>query len=259
MPELPEVETFKRYLDGTSLKKLIKNVEVRDNRILDVEEKIFKKRVIGKKFQESIRHGKYLFVKLGSDFIVFHFGMTGDFEYFSDLTEEPPYSKVVFGFENGEFLSYISRRLFGFVGFTENIEDYLTKKKLGPDAYKMSFEKFKTSLYRRTAVMKSALLNQSIIAGVGNIYSDEILFRTKIHPKTKINQLEEPQLKELFKNIKDILTYGIDHEGELSEYSEDLLIPHRGKEEDCPICGTEIQRYEISGRHGFFCPKCQKE
>jgi formamidopyrimidine-DNA glycosylase len=123
----------------------------------------------------------------------------------------------------------------------------------------MSFEEFQEAVYRRKAIAKNALLNQSFIAGVGNIYSDEILFRSKIHPKTNINTLNEKKVKELYTNIIDILEYGIIKKGDLSTYSKEFLIPHRKKEEKCPICHSQITRYEISGRHGFFCPSCQKE
>jgi len=123
----------------------------------------------------------------------------------------------------------------------------------------MSFEEFKEAVKRRTAIIKNAFLNQSFIAGIGNIYSDEILFRSKIHPKTKINTLSESKIKELFTSIKDIVKFGIKKQCDLSTYPDNFLIPHRKKEEKCPICKTEITRFEIAGRHGFFCPNCQKE
>jgi formamidopyrimidine-DNA glycosylase len=149
--------------------------------------------------------------------------------------------------------------MFGNISIVKSYEELLEKKKLGPDAYKMSFEEFQAALHRRSAFAKTALLNQCFIAGVGNIYSDEILFRTKIHPKTNINKLNDRQVKDLYKNTIDVLEYGIKKKGDLSSYSKDLLIPHRKKEEKCPVCNSEVTRYEISGRHGFYCPSCQKE
>ncbi len=123
----------------------------------------------------------------------------------------------------------------------------------------MSFEEYKEAVNRRTAIIKNAFLNQSFIAGIGNIYSDEILFRSKIHPKTKINSLSEDKIKELFTNIKDVLKFGIENQGDLSTYPDDFLIPHRKKEEKCPLCDAEINRFELAGRHGFFCPICQSK
>jgi len=257
MPELPEVETFKRYLDRTSLKQVIKDVRVIDNRILDTEEKKLSKFLKAKRFESSIRHGKYLLVYINPQYLVMHFGMSGDLEYYDDKEEPPKFSKVIFQFNNGFNLAYISIRMFGKVSVFNSIEEFIENKKLGLDAYKMALEEFQVAVQRRKAMAKNALLNQSFIAGVGNIYSDEILFRTKIHPKTKINTLSEGKVKELYTNIKDVLEYGIKKKGDLSTYPKEFLIPHRNKEGKCPTCNNDITRFEISGRHGFFCPSCQ--
>lgn len=259
MPELPEVETFKRYLDETSLKQLITNIKVTDERILRTEVKYLKKITIGKKFESTIRHGKYLLVYLNPKFLVMHFGMSGDLEYYNNKDDPPKFSKVIFQFKNGFSLAYISIRMFGKVSIVNSFEEFVENKKLGPDAYKMSFEEFQRAVKRRSAIAKNALLNQSFIAGVGNIYSDEILFRTKIHPRTNINSLSDNKVKELYGNIIDVLEFGIKKKGDLSTYPDEFLIPHRKKEEKCPICNTDVIRIEISGRHGFFCPSCQKE
>jgi len=259
MPELPEVETFKRYLDKTSLNQVIKLLKVIDNRVLDVNESDLKKLVINDHFHSSIRHGKYVLIKLEKGYLIMHFGMTGDLEYYDNKEEEPSYSKVIFHFNNGYNLSYTSRRMFGRLYIAESIEDFIERKKLGPDAFKMSFQEFKKSLYRRTAILKNALLNQSFVAGIGNIYSDEIMFRTKLHPKAKIDTLNESKVKELFTNIKDVLQFGIKNEGDLSSYPDSFLIPHRKKDEQCPICKKEILSIDLSGRRGYYCPNCQVE
>jgi len=259
MPELPEVETFKRYLDKTSLKQTIKKIQVMDDRILNTGEIDLKHFVKGKRFESSTRHGKYLFVQLKPGYLILHFGMSGDLKYYDAKEEPPKFSKVITHFNNGFNLSYISIRMFGKVSVTNSMEEFIERKKLGPDAYKMTLQEFQEAVRRRKAIVKNALLNQSFIAGVGNIYSDEILFRTKIHPKTNINSLSESKVKELFVNIKEILEYGIKKKGDLGTYPNDFLIPHRKKEEKCPICNSDITRFEVSGRHGFFCPTCQVE
>ncbi|MFX1448025.1 MAG: DNA-formamidopyrimidine glycosylase [Promethearchaeota archaeon] len=258
MPELPEVETFKRYFDKTSLKQLITNVKVMDDRILNTEESNLKKSLIGKKFESTTRHGKYLLIYLNPQYLMMHFGMSGDLEYYNTKEEPPKFSKVIFQFDNGFSLAYISIRMFGKVSIVHTIEEFIENKKLGPDAYKMSLEEFQKAVQRRSAIAKNALLNQSFIAGVGNIYSDEILFRTRIHPKTNINSLSESKTIELYTNIKEVLDFGIKKKGDLSSYPDEFLIPHRNKDEKCPICKSDITRFEISGRHGFFCPSCQK-
>jgi formamidopyrimidine-DNA glycosylase len=257
MPELPEVETFKQYIDETSLEQDIKGVKVIDDRVLTINRSLLRKSVLSKKFESSTRHGKYLLVFLNPKYLVFHFGMTGDLEYYYKNDDEPKFSKVIFQFKNGYNLAYISRRMFGRLYIADSVEKFIKVKKLGPDAFKMSFDEFKGAMKRRTAILKSALLNQSFISGIGNIYSDEILFRTKLNPKSKIDTLDENKIHELFTNIKDVLKFGIEKKGDLSSYPDDFIIPHRNKEELCPSCGNEIERFEISGRHGFFCPNCQ--
>jgi len=259
MPELPEVETFKRYLDKTSLKQLIRKTLVTDSRILKIDESYLKESLKGKKFESSVRHGKYLFVFLNPKYLIMHFGMTGDLKYYNKTDDQPRFSKVVFQFNNSFNLAYISTRMFGKLDIVDTIQQFIENKKIGLDAYKMSLEEFKEALKKRTAIIKNALLNQSFVAGIGNIYSDEILFRSRIHPKVKLNTLSENKIKELFTNIKDVLKFGIENQGDLNTYPNNFLIPHRKKEERCPICDTEITRFELAGRHGFFCPKCQKE
>ncbi len=259
MPELPEVETFKRYLNKTSLKQVIKEVKIIDTRVLNVDNSYLIKSVKDKQFESSTRHGKYVLVHLKPKYLVLHFGMTGDLEYYNKKEEDPKFSKVIFQFKNDFNLSYISRRMFVKLDIVDSIQEFIAKKKLGPDAFKMSLEEFKETTNRRTAILKNALLNQSFVAGIGNIYSDEILFRTKLHPKTKIDFLNESKIKELYYNIKGVLKFGIEKQGDLSVYPNSFLIPHRKKEEQCPICNTEIERFELSGRHGFYCPSCQKK
>ncbi len=258
MPELPEVETFKRYLDKSSLRQLIKDVKVSDERILNVDYSYLRKSAVNKQFVSSTRHGKYLFISLKPKFLVMHFGMTGDLHYYNTKFAEPKFSKVIFYFRNNFNLAYISTRMFGKLDIADSVEEFIKIKRLGPDALKMRFEEFTGALKRRTAILKNALLNQSFIAGIGNIYSDEILFRSRLHPKRKLDTLNENQVNELFTNIKEVLNFGIDKKGDLSSYPDDFLIPHRKKEELCPICGSEIERYDISGRRGWFCPTCQK-
>lgn len=257
MPELPEVETYKIYVESYSLDQEIDDVIIRDERVLEVSKKIFKKSLIGKSFISVKRHGKYLFIELNPIFLIFHFGMSGDVAFFKNKKEEPKHSRLLFKFKNGCFFSYISQRMFGRVNLTENLDQFINMKRLGPDAYTMNFNQFKRTINKKSAILKNALMNQQIVAGIGNIYSDEILFQAKIHPKTKINVLNEDQLEILFKAIKNVLKVRIDKKGELSTYPQDFLIPHRDKDETCPICDSNIQIYEISQRHGFFCPKCQ--
>jgi formamidopyrimidine-DNA glycosylase len=257
MPELPEVETFKRFLDKSSLRQLITGVKVNDERVLDVDYSYLGECVVNKQFISTTRHGKYLLVWLKPKYLVIHFGMTGDLQYYNIKFDEPKFSKVIFHFRNKFSLAYKSTRMFGRLYIADSIEEFIKMKKLGPDAYTMSFEEFIEALKRRSAIVKNALLNQSFIAGIGNIYSDEILFSSKLNPKKKLDSLNDNQKKELFSSIKKVLKFGIEKKGDLSTYPDNFLIPHRMKDGKCPRCNNGIERYDISGRRGWFCPNCQ--
>ncbi|TFG25772.1 MAG: hypothetical protein EU533_00790, partial [Promethearchaeota archaeon] len=151
IPELPEVETYKRYFDSTSLGQVIESVKVIDDRILLISKQNFKKAIMGSNFSHTIRHGKYLLAKIRNKFLVFHFGMSGDLEYFPSDEQEPEYSKVIFQFNNGYSLAYISIRMFGKLDIVNSLEELRKKKKLGPDAFTMSFEEYQDALKKRTA------------------------------------------------------------------------------------------------------------
>ena len=257
MPELPEVEINKQYFDLTSLNKEITDVLVRDDRILELEAEEFKELIIGNKFKSTIRYGKYLFVELDSFYMLLHFGMSGDLKYFEKMDDEPKYSKIIFHFKNGYYLSYISIRLFGSVEIVKDVNDFIKKKKLGPDAFKMTKDEFLQATKRRNGMMKNLLLNQEFVAGVGNVYSDEILFRSSVSPKRKITDLNEKEIDMIFKQIKEVLKFGINKRGDWTSYPEDSLIPHRKNNSNCPSCGEHLSIMEASGRRGFYCSKCQ--
>jgi len=245
MPELPDVEELKQYMDSTSLHKTITKVTVEDTQILEnISVKELEKELNGEKLQSTHRHGKYLFVKLSSGkYLLMHFGMTGKLKYFKEQNEEPEYTRLLVSFKNGYHLAYDNQR------------------KLGPDVLNSDFDfrKFKESAKGKKAMIKSFLMNQKIMVGIGNIYSDEILFQAKIHPKTRINTLSENQLKKLFKIIKNVMKRSIDRRADPDKLSDSFIIPHRNKSDKCPVCGSDIDKITVSGRSSYYCPNCQKK
>ncbi len=258
MPELAEVEQLKNYLLKCCINKTINKVLIRDENFLEISETELNKTLKNKRIESIQRHGKYLFVDIGNKFIVLHFGMTGDVQTFKNIKNEPKFSKVLFKFTDGSFLSYISIRKFGKILITNNAEQFIENRKFGPDALKMSLNEFQNALKRRSAYIKSTLMNQEVIAGLGNLYSDEVLYQSKIFPKKKTNLLTKDDIENLFNCIKSVLKVAIDKKGHLEQYPQNFIIPHRDLEEKCPRCNGILTRYEISGRHGFYCGKCQK-
>ena len=186
MPELPDVETFKRYLDATSLHQPIKGVEVRSAYVLKgVSAREFGRQLKGRSFESSCRHGKHLFVRTDRDFwLRLHFGMTGSLEYLKGQRRAPKDTRVLFCFANHSRLAYRDQRKFGEIGLSKDVDEFLRKRALGPDALDINLSPFKGIFEKHRATAKTILLNQMLIAGIGNIYADEILFRTRIHTAT---------------------------------------------------------------------------
>lgn len=263
MPELPDVEEFKKYVDSTSLHKNIKKAKVKDTQVLEkISAKKLEKELEENKLTSTHRHGKYLFIKLSSGkYLLMHFGMTGKLKYFKDQNEEPEHTRLLLSFKNGYYLAYDNQRKLGKLNLVENLDEYLKNKKLGPDVLNSDFDfnKFKQSAKGKKSMIKSFLMNQKIMSGIGNIYSDEILFQAKIHPKTKVNALDKNRLKKLFNIIKDVMQRSIDSRADPDKLPNSFIIPHRKKREKCPRCGGKIDKITVSGRSAYYCPNCQKK
>ena len=212
MPELPDVETFRRYLNATSLHQRIIGVDVRSAYILKgVSARELVRRLKGRCFESSRRHGKHLFVRADGDlWLRLHFGMTGSLQYFKREERAPRHTRVLFAFANGHRLAFEDQRKFGEVGLLKDIDEFLKKRGLGPDALDISRSQFKERFRKHRGAVKTILLNQKLIAGIGNIYADEILFRARIHPATQVSALKEKTVTKLFRAARNILKKAIE-------------------------------------------------
>lgn len=260
MPELPEVESNKIHLNQTSINKVIKDVKIKDDYVLKMPKDDFKKRVKGQKIKSSQRHGKWLFAELSSENLLLHFGMSGDLIYFKDPSDEPDYSMIIFEFEDGGYLSYISVRKLGEVKVIDDIGDFIKEQNLGPDALEVDQDEFLEVMDNKSrSYIKSALMDQNALAGIGNEYSDEILFQAKVHPKIRVSTLSEKKLNQIFDSMKEILKVAIEARAKNESLPDSFIMSHRDKKATCPICESKIERIEISGRHGYYCPECQSK
>jgi len=260
MPELPEVETFKRYLDATSLHQRITCVDVRSAYVLKgVSGRELARRLNRRRFESSRRHGKHLFVRVDGDlWLRLHFGMTGSLRYFKDQEPAPRHTRVLFVFANAHRLAFEDQRKFGEIGLVEDLDEYLRKRGLGPDALDISISQFKEILGKHRGAVKTILLNQKLIAGIGNIYADEILFHTRIHPATEIGRLGEKTVCKLFRATRYILKKAIDAKADVDRMPKSWLLARRGKSGKCPRCRGELRSATIGGRTVWFCTRCQK-
>ena len=265
MPELPDVELFKRRLDASALNQIISKVVVSDARILGkLAPRAFAAKLEGRRFVGSRRHGKHLLVALERDgWLTLHFGMTGSLEYFERLEDEPPYTRVRFDFAKGRHLAYINRRMLGRVGWTEDADAFIRTEDLGPDALDPGFDlaAFRAALGGGRKTVKAALMDQSAMAGIGNIFADEILFQAKLHPATPASRLTVRETERLFRQTRKVLETAIDCGAGSEQFQDRLpkrsLLPQRKKGGHCPRCGAALELFKASGRTGYFCAACQ--
>ena len=261
MPELPDVETFKRYLDATSLHQRIIGVDVRSAYVLKgISARELARRLKARCFESSCRHGKHLFVRADGDlWLRLHFGMTGSLRYFKQEEQAPSHTRVLFAFANAHCLAFEDQRKFGEVGLLKDVDEFLKKRALGPDALDISLPQFKEIFGKHRAAVKTILLNQKLIAGIGNIYADEILFRVRVHPATQISSPSGKTVMKLFRATRYILKRAIEANADVALVPKSWLLPHRGKGGKCPGCGRKLRSATIGGRTAWFCAHCQRK
>lgn len=261
MPELPDVETFKGYIDATSLHQNIEKVEIEREEILgEVSARSLQQRLKSKSFESTRRHGKYLFLSVSDDgCLVLHFGMTGYPEY-AKKSDPPEHTRVLFQYEGGAHLAYVCQRLLGTVDWTESANRFIQEHELGIDAQseELDFQRFQELLSGKSGSLKSALMDQGLIAGLGNVYVDEILFQSKLHPKTSVKDLEETEIQSVFDEMQHVLDTAIKVKAQREKMPESFLLPLRGeKNAKCPRCDVALETIKVSGRTSYYCPNCQ--
>jgi formamidopyrimidine-DNA glycosylase len=262
MPELPDVEVFGQYLKAHGLHKEIREVEVRHQRILrNIPENRLITELRGQSMESIHRHGKYLLVKLsGSNWLVFHFGMTGSLLCYGQKDEEPRFARLVLTLADGRRLAYISQRMLGGIELIADPERFIAGHGLGPDILGDRFdaEIFKKILAGKRGAVKAALMDQQSLAGIGNVYSDEILFQAAIHPQRPVASLSEEEVSALHRTMKKVLRSAIDHQADPHRFPAGYLTRGRRAGGECPKCGGGIAQKKISGRTSYFCPSCQQ-
>lgn len=257
MPELPSVEIFKGYFDSTSLNQKIRNADMRSPEILmDTDISQLEKSLQEHEFVDSRRYGKYLFCQLDNGFfLILHFGMTGYFKYFRKNSSN--HVRLLISFYNGYKLALDDMRKFGKVGLTTDPDEFVKNKNLGPDALAINLKTFKKLFKGRKGTIKPLIINQNFIAGIGNLYADEILYQSRIHPLTKADNLGGEKLKILFKAMRKVLNKAIEHQDQPPNMPSSFLLPHRYPGGECPS-GETIKIMKVGGRTTYFCPDYQK-
>lgn len=272
MPELPEVENIVRELNQRAAGLTFLRAAVRHEEILKSPRKTIEEKLPGKKVLSVSRRGKYLRFGLeGGLALWFHFGMTGQLVWQGDIDEDDPHLHAIMEFsEISEKLVFRDIRKFGEMFLANGNFESLPEgvRRLGPEPFEISEEAFAAAFRQRTGRIKGLLLNQRILAGLGNIYADESLYRAGIDPRRRPHRLKKDRLKQLYRSIRETLEEAI----RLGGSSIDDYLHSDGSRGffqnfhqvygrfglKCFRCETLIRKIKLAGRSASFCPQCQR-
>ncbi|MET9021735.1 DNA-formamidopyrimidine glycosylase family protein [Actinopolymorpha sp. NPDC004070] len=280
MPELPDVEGFRRVVSDHAVGARVEGVQVADEGVLrGVSGRVFRRRIVGATLTEPHRHGKWLVVPLAGSggaerptghptehrpddpSVVFHFGMTGGLSWVpaERVGEEPPHrhDRVVLRTEGGELRFRDMRKLQGIrLAESDHAVDVLLGG-LGPDAATVTAAGFRQQVRPLRRQLKPALMDQTVIAGLGNLLVDETMWRAGLRPDRPTAGLDDAALNRLHARMRTVVRHSMRH-GRVPA-NPSWLTGHRdpGQDQICPRCGTPLRRGRVGGRTTVWCPRCQ--
>lgn len=259
MPELPDVKVFEQHASARSLDRNVAHVHVRDQTLLrGVTRQKLASQLVGSSFDETQRHGKFLALKSnGNGALIFHFGMTGELRSFDSSSDEPEHAAVIIEFNGDGYLAYLSKRRLGQGRWAACFDDFAEDENLGPDALAVDLDGFRDVLDDRRGSIKSLLMNQSALAGIGSVYSDEILFHAGVRPDRDVASLGNSDRRDLHRPLRHVLTTAIDRGAQPDRMPESWLLPSRQEGASCPRCEGRLTSATIAGRTSYFCESCQ--
>ena len=273
MPELPEVETVKETLKKLVVGKKIIGITVNYNNIIEYPNvQLFKKEIINQTINDIKRRGKWLLFDLDNYYLLSHLRMEGRYFYKNKNDEHLKHEHVIFNFSDETELRYLDSRKFGKMHLIEKKDAYNQKplNELGLEPWddNLTVSYLKEKYKNKKLPIKTAILDQSIIVGIGNIYADEILFLSNINPLQKASLLNDNELFNIIKYTKEILEKAIlnggttirsyeSSEGVHGKFQQSLLV-HNRENENCPNCKNKIIKIRVGGRGTYYCPNCQK-
>ena len=272
MPEIAEVETVRQTLRKRILRKKIKNVNVLYERMIESDIQTFKKELIGLEFSDILRKGKWLLFEIGDYYLCSHLRMEGKY-FIKDSSEEiNKHEHVIFTFEDNTDLRYHDTRKFGRMNLVlkkdiDTVEG-VRKQGIEPIDETLSKEYLYDNFKKRRLPMKTLLLDQTIISGLGNIYADEVLFAAKINPLKVGSDITLDECQRIVDSSKKIIEEAIKCGGTtIKSYTSSLgvtgrfqqnLMAHKRENEECKNCSTIIKRIVVGGRSTYYCENCQK-
>lgn len=262
MPELPDVASFEAYLNRAAIPHTVARLSVSDERILDdgLTAQGLGRRLKKARLSETRRHGKYLLVHAGnSGWLALHFGMTG-YPRFYDAGDDPPgHTRLRLDFTDGSHLAIVWQRMLGDVAFAETPGELAEAKDLGPDALDdgVDADRFAAMYTGRKGMVKPALMDQSTVAGIGNVYADEILFQAGVHPKRACNDLGEKAWRTMHRVMRRVLRTASRRRSEGKRLPSGYLLRARETDGQCPNGHGDLEKTKVSGRATWLCSRCQ--
>jgi len=266
MPELPEIASRAKEMQKELTGKTIREIEVVQPKCLNVSVKKFKAALEGAKLLETRYHGKWLFTKTTKGYLLINMGMGGDL-LLVDRENMPEKRRVAFHFKDGSSLA-VNFWWFGYTHYAAEggLGEHKMSAKLGPNALDLTLSQFRELVAGRRGAVKSFLLNQERIAGIGNAYVHDILFLAGLHPLRKLDTLSDGEVEALWNGIRKGLRTSLRKRGAFYERDihgrpggfniEHILVGYReGK--PCPVCGRKIVKIRTGSTSSFICPKCQ--
>jgi len=279
MPELPEVETIKNQLLEKIVGKKIKDVDVRlPKMVRDASLVDFKKKITEAKIKNIGRRAKFLIIELNNGYsLVIHLKLTGQIIFIENcklkIENFEKYTHIIYYFDDGSALLHNDLRQFGYVKLfkTAELDKFFAEEELGPEPLDKDFtlEKFKKLLVPKSRLkIKPLLLDQTFLAGIGNVYAQESCFCAKILPTRLVKNLKEKEISDLYNCLIKILKEAIKHKGssvdtyvdatgQAGDYAKKLKVYGR-EDEKCLRCGAKIKKMTLAGRGTCYCPNCQK-
>ncbi|MEU6258768.1 DNA-formamidopyrimidine glycosylase family protein [Streptomyces sp. NPDC047043] len=258
MPELPDVEGFRRVLESCAKGRVVRRVEVRDAGVLHgVSPRRLRDALEGRRFTEPERHGKWLLAHTGGPTLLLHFGMTGLLLCARPEDAVEPHDRVLFTLGAGRQLRYRDQRKLRGLWLADDETDVARLlDDQGPDALAVDRAEFETALHARRGRVKTVLTDQSVLAGLGNLLADEILWRSGLDPSHRASDLTEAELSRLYTHMRRTLRSAVTA-GRVPPRNSWLTGHRDAPDPTCPRCGTHLRRSRMAGRGTVWCPRCQ--
>ncbi|MFI9823404.1 Fpg/Nei family DNA glycosylase [Streptomyces sp. NPDC052013] len=258
MPELPDVEVFREVLESCAQGRVVRRVDVYDAGVLHgVSARRLREALEGRRFTGAERHGKWLLARTGGPLVLLHFGMTGRLVCADAGEAIDAHDRVVFTLTGGRQLRYRDqRKLQGLWLCHDAAEAARLLERQGPDALAVDRDAFEAALSSRRGKVKTVLTDQTVLAGLGNLLADEVLWRARLHPALRAGDLPQPDRRRLYTHMRRTLRSAVI--AGCVPPRDAWLTGHRDDPDPaCPRCGTHLRRTRLSGRTTIWCPRCQ--